>query len=531
MSPAAGRFPHASISVGQPEESSVQDVRFADTTLGDAQQSLWGGCMDNDMLLPYLARMDEIGFCSIEIMNGSVFEQCVRALEEDPWERMRLCAEQAVKTPLGVRTRGQYLFGRRPLADGVVAAGIERLAVNGIRRHLCYDPLNDLRMLEVSIEASKRHGLRICGGLVFSRSPVHTNDYYADKAAELVARQVDSVCLLDPCGVLHPESVRTLVPRLVDALGDDVPLEINAHCRSGRTEIVYLESVRLGARVLHTTTIPLAGSVSLPPTEYFVEHLGRHGATMKPRPEQLDSMADYFAASAEARGLPLGAHQLHDPDVDRAEIPCAFLARLRELVGQHRLEEAMAEVMDEIGRVREDLGYSTMAMPLAEVVCSQALLNVVRRNRYEELTDDIVAYATGRYGRPPAAIATHLVRRAAALAGAPEPSAGASTPPTVDEIRKRRGPLDGDDLVLSALFEPEALAPLFEARERRHREGRTVRGAGTPLQELIEEIERRPAVRWIRVRKDEFTFERGSVVGPEHVTVASRHRAEQENGR
>ena len=188
MSPAAGRFPHASISVGQPEESSVQDVRFADTTLGDAQQSLRGGCMDNDMLLPYLARMDEIGFCSIEIMNGSVFEQCVRALEEDPWERMRLCAEQAVKTPLGVRTRGQYLFGRRPLADGVVAAGVECLAVNGIRRHLCYDPLNDLRMLEVSIEASKRHGLRICGGLVFSRSPVHTNDYYADKAADSIGR-------------------------------------------------------------------------------------------------------------------------------------------------------------------------------------------------------------------------------------------------------------------------------------------------------------------------------------------------------
>ena len=494
----------------------MQDVWFADTTLGDAQQSLWGACMDNDMLLPYLARMDDLGFCSIEIMNGTVFEQCVRVLKEDPWERMRLCAEQAVNTPLGVRTRGQYLFGRRPLADDVVAAGIERLAVNGIRRHLCYDPLNDLRMLEASIEASKRQGLRICGGLVYSRSPAHTNEYYAGKAAELAARQVDSVCLLDPCGVLHPEAVQNLVPRMVDVLGDGIALEINAHCRSGRTEIVYLEAVRLGARVLHTTTTPLAGSVSLPPTEYFVEHLGRQGAVMQPRLEPLESMADYFAASAEARGLPLGEHRLHDPDVDRAEIPCSFLTRFHELVRKHRLEEAMARVVDEIRRVRKDLGYPTMAMPLAEVVCSQALLNVIRGKRNEELTGEVVEYAMGRYGSPAAAIAPGLVRRAAALARDAEPPAGASPPPTVDEIRRRSGLDDGDDLMLSALFEPEALAPLFEARERSHREGRTVRRAGTPLDELIGELERRPAVRWIRVRKEGFAFERGSAIRPGH---------------
>lgn len=120
----------------------MQDVQFADTTLGDAQQTLWGACMDDDMLLPYVAHMDEIGFRSIEMMNATVFEQCVRVLEEDPWERMRRCAERAVRNPLGVRTRGQYLFGRRPLADDVVAAGVERLAANGIRRHLCHDPLN-----------------------------------------------------------------------------------------------------------------------------------------------------------------------------------------------------------------------------------------------------------------------------------------------------------------------------------------------------------------------------------------------------
>ena len=494
----------------------MQDVQFADTTLGDAQQALWGACMDDDMLLPYLARMDDIGFCSIEMMNATVFEQCVRVLEEDPWERMRLCAGQAVGTPLGVRTRGQYLFGRRPLADDVVAAGVERLAANGIRRHLCYDPLNDLRMLEASIEASGRHGLRICGGLVYSRSPAHTHEYYAGKAAELAARQVDSVCLLDPCGVLRPEAVRDLVPRLVDALGDGVALEINAHCRSGRTEIVYLEAVRLGARVLHTATAPLAGAMSLPPTEYFVEHLGRQGARMQPRPEPLECMADYFAACAEARGLPLGEHRLHDPDVDRAEIPCSFLARFRELVRRHHLEAAMAEVTDEISRVRADLGYPTMAMPLAEAVCTQALLNVLRGERNEELTGEIVEYAAGRRGRPPAAPAPALVRRAAELGRDAESRAGASPPPTLDDIRRRSGLGDGDDLVLSALFEPETLAPLFEARERRHREGRTVRRAGTPLEELIVEVERRPAVRWIRVRKEGFRFERGSPLRPDH---------------
>ena len=494
----------------------MQDVQFADTTLGDAQQTLWGACMDDDMLLPYVAHMDDIGFRTIEMMNATVFEQCVRVLNEDPWERMRLCAEQAVRTPLGVRTRGQYLFGRRPLADDVVAAGVERLAANGIRRHLCHDPLNDMRMLDVSIEASRRHGLCVCGGLVYSRSPVHTHEYYAGKAAELAARQVDSVCLLDPCGVLRPEAVRDLVPRLVDALGDGVALEINAHCRSGRTEIVYLEAVRLGARVLHTATAPLAGAMSLPPTEYFVEHLGRQGARMRPRPEPLERMADWFAACAEARGLPLGEHRLHDPDVDRAEIPCSFLDRFRELVRGHDLEDRRTEVHDEISRVREGLGHPTMAMPLAEAVCTQALLNVLRGKRNEELPGEIAEYAAGRRGRPPAAPAPGLVRRAAEPGGDAESRAAASTPPTVDELRRRSGLGDGDDLVLTALFEPETLAPLFEARERRRREGRAARRAGTPLEELIAEIGRRPGVRWIRVRKDGFRFERGSPIRWDH---------------
>ena len=490
----------------------MHDVQFADTTLSDAQQTLWGACMDDDMLLPYVAHMDDIGFRTIEMMNATVFEQCVRVLEEDPWERMRLCAEQAVRTPLGVRTRGQYLFGRRPLADDVVAAGVERLAANGIRRHLCHDPLNDLRMLDVSIEASRRHGLRICGGLVYSRSPVHTHEYYAGKAAELAARQVDSVCLLDPCGVLRPEAVRDLVPRLVDALGDGIALEINSHCRSGRTEIVYMEAVRLGARVLHTATAPMAGSISLPPTDYFVEHLGRQGAQMQPRPKPLERMADWFAACAEARGLPLGEHRLHDPDVDRAEIPCSFLARFRELVRDHHLEERMVEVTEEINRVREDLGYPTMAMPLAEAVCAQALLNVRRGKRNEALTGEIAEYAAGRRGRPPAPPAPGLVRRAAESVGDAQSRAAACTPASVDELRRRSGIADGDDLVLAALFEPESLTPLFEARERRHREGRTVRRAGTPLEELVAEVERRPAVRWIRVRKDGLRFERGSPI-------------------
>ena len=490
----------------------MQGVQFADTTLSDAQQALWGACMDNEMLLPYLSRMDDIGFRSIEIMNGEIFEHCVRVLEEDPWERMRLCAGEAVRTPLGVRTRGRCLFGRSPLADDVVAAGIERLAANGIRRHVCYDPLNDVHMLETSIEASKRHGLRVCGGLVYTRSPVHTNEYWAGKAAELAARQVDSVCLLDPCGVLTPESARCLVPGLVDALGVGVPLEIGAHCRSGRTEIVYLEAVRLGARVLHTATTPLAGAVSLPPDEYFVEHLERQGALVQPRPEPLQSMADWFAASAEARGLPQGAHQLHDPEVERIEIPCSFLARFRELVRGHCLEDAMTVVAAEVRRVREDLGHPPMAMPLAEVVCAQALLNVVSNGRRnDELTGEIVAYALGRYGRPPTAMATDLVHRAAATASSDaEAFGGGSAPPTLDEIRRRSGLRDDGDLVLSAMFESDTLAALFEARDRRRFEGRAVPRAGTPLDELVREIERRPSVRWIRVRKNGFTFERGA---------------------
>ena len=491
----------------------VQNVQFADATLSDAQQALWGASMTNDMVLPYLSRMDQIGFCRIDVMNATIFEQCVRVLNEDPWERMRLCAEHAVETPLGVRTRGRLLFGRRPLPDDLVAMAIERVAVNGIRRHLCYDPLNDLRNLEVAITASRQYGLRVCGGLVYSRSPVHTDDYYADKAAELVAQQVDSVCLLDLCGALAPEAVRSLVPRLVDVLGDGVVLEISGRCRSGRAEIVYLEAVRLGARVLHTTTTPLAGSVSLPPAEYFVEYLGRQGLPTLPRPELLASMADYFSASAEARGLPLGEHRLRDPDVDRSEIPCWYLARFDDLMRRHGMTEAKNEVVDEIQRVRGDLGYPPMAGPVVESVCSQALLNVVNGKPYEELEDEVAAYAAGHFGRLPAAPAQDLLRQAAAAMDT-APSGATCPLPDIHEMRRRSESKTDDDVVLSALFDQDELNALFEARDRHHSEIRDVRRIGTPLEELIEEIDRRPAVQWIRVRKNEFTVERGAAVRP-----------------
>ena len=277
----------------------MRTVGFVDSTLRAAQQSLWESRMTGEMLLPYLGRMDRTGFDAIDVMGGTVFESCVRTLREDPWERIRFAADRVVNTPLNAWTRGGYVFGTEPLAAEVVELAIGRMAANGIRRHTCYDPLNELDNLALPVRASKNVGVAICGALVYSLSSAHTNDYFVEKARGLVALGVDAVCLADPGGVLHPDAARGLLPALRAAIGS-LPLELSTHCRSGRAEIACLDGVRLGVNVLHTATMPLAGGVSLPPVDYFVEHLGHEHFACRPTKDDLDAMADYFAALAEA---------------------------------------------------------------------------------------------------------------------------------------------------------------------------------------------------------------------------------------
>ncbi|MPY81449.1 MAG: carboxylase, partial [Actinophytocola sp.] len=220
-------------------------MRYVDVTTRDGHQSLWATRMTNEMILPIIPHMDTVGFDWINLEGGAVFDVCVRFLHEDPWERMRLVAERVRHTPVDIMTRGQSLFTFRFFADDVVELTIRRIRANGMHRITVYDALNDSRNLELSMRVGKEEGLYVCAGVVYTVSPVHTDEYYQNVATELVRLGADSIFIKDPSGLLLPERVRTLVPALRTVVGD-VSLELHSHSLSGMAEPCYLEAARLG---------------------------------------------------------------------------------------------------------------------------------------------------------------------------------------------------------------------------------------------------------------------------------------------
>ncbi len=479
-----------------------RSIGVVDETLRDAQQCLWSAEMTNEMMLPFAERMDAIGFDAIDLIGGTVFDVCVRFLKEDPWARIRHVRALVGRTSLNAWIRGRSLWTSEVFADDVVELAIERLAANGIRRVSVYDRLNDLQNLRVCFAKAKSQGLEVCGALVFTLSPVHTDEYYAEKAAELAATGVDEIVLADPSGLLSVGRVGTLVPALKRAAGTKVPLNLHSHCVSGRAPQVMLESVALGVDKVHTAISPLAHGVSHPPTEYASRHLRRIGYEVRLDDGLLAEMADYFRFVARRWDKPLGEPVEYDPLLPEHQMPGGMITNLRTRLREAGIEHRLDEVLLEAALVREELGYPPMVSPNAQLVVTQAVLNVVHGERYRSVPDEVRKYVLGYYGRPPAPVAPNLVDRVAtgrdqAVSGRP----GLHVPEALERLRRERGPFRCDeDLLLAAFYSDEVLRPLFAARERVDYT-RFYRAYG-PARYLLSELARRPEVRFASVRRD-----------------------------
>lgn len=476
----------------------MRSVRLVDSTLCAAQLSLWGGRATSAMLLPILNRMGRIGFDAIDILDGEVYEVAACSLKEHPWHRLQAAAKIAPGTPLSVWVRGRCIFGDFPLEDSLIALAVRRLAACGVRRFTCYDPRNDPENLSIPIRMARESGLQVSGALIYSVSPAHTAKFYEDRARAVVAIGAESVCLWDPAGVLDPDSARNVISAVRAAIGDK-PLEIRAHCRSGLAEIVYLESVRAGADVLHTAAAPLAGGASLPPAEYVAENLARDGITVCPVHAELAAVSDYFAALADRHGFPLGTHMLRDFGALEHQLPGPTLAELESEVAKAGLSARTGEVLAEIARIRVELGFPPMAMPIGRFVSRQALLNLSDRDRYQRLDPGIARYLSSDYGNPPAAIDSALQDRAKGSCREKVPSAGADL---FQATAAASLSSTDDDLLLATMCGVE----VAEAVRAHQGDDAMPTSADTPLDQLMAELRRRPWVRQITVRKGEFTF-------------------------
>ena len=469
-----------------------------DVTLRDGHQCLWATRMPTAMMLPIAARMDTIGFKAIDLMGAVQFDACVRYLREDPWERIRLLRGLVQRTPLSGLVRSKSLVSFNLLPDDVIDLWVRRLAANGIDRLMMFDALFDLDNLSPSIRTAKEVGVYVVGALVYSLSPVHTDSLFVQKAKEFVALGVDAVLLKDPSGLLTPERVRTLVPAIRSAIGNRC-LEMHSHCTTGLAPACYVEAIRLGVDCVHTAISPLANGPSLPPTERIAMFARRMGRTVALDTAGLEGMATYFRGAAVAAKKPLGEPAEYDPRQYEHQIPGGMMENFRAQLAEIGLAHRLEEVLREVARVREELGYLNMVTPTSQLVGTQAVINVVQGERYRTVPDEVIKYALGYYGKPLAPLDPDVLDRILATPAAQQYARREPLPPMVERVRARfGGSISDEEVLLRVMFPEEHVEAMRSARPMRP----AAPSVAVPLVDLIRELCARRDVSAVYLKKD-----------------------------
>ncbi len=466
-------------------------IKLVDVTIRDAHQCLWATRMTTAMMAELAPRLDRAGFEAIDLAGGAVFDVCVRYLREDPWERMRILSRWVTKTPLIVMTRSQSLFTFEFFPDDIVELTAERIFANGIRYHTPYDALNDMRNMQVPVRAAKKVGLYTAGGIVYTVSPVHTDEYYARKTRELAGLGVDAVYIKDPSGLLTPERAQTLVPAIKAACGK-LPLHLHSHCLTGLAPHTACRAVQLGVDVVHTATSALANGASHPATEQFVRNIRRYGYTVDVDLAPVEEVADRLMYIAKREGKPVGAIAEYDAFHYEHQMPGGMISNLKSQLTPLGIAHRLPEVLEEAARVRCDLGYPIIVSPFAQFVMTQAVLNVMSKERYATVPDEVRKYVLGYYGEIAGPIDPNLFDRITRGAEPTRARPGDLLEPGIPKVRRERGPFVSDDDLLLAAFYPQRECDALKAAGPIDTNYPL---ASTPLVTLLKEVAQRRDIR------------------------------------
>ncbi|MDD4237838.1 MAG: acetyl-CoA carboxylase biotin carboxyl carrier protein [Desulfotomaculaceae bacterium] len=441
-------------------------VQITDTTLRDAHQSLWATRMRTADMLPIAEKLDNIGYHSLEVWGGATFDVCLRYLNEDPWERLRQLKKLIRKTPLQMLLRGQSLVGYRPYPDDVVEAFIDRAVDNGINIIRIFDALNDIRNLETPMRSAKKAGAHVQAAIVYTVSPVHTNQrHYLELALQLVERGADSICIKDMAGLLAPYQAYELVKMLKDNLS--IPIQLHSHYIGGLAVGAYLKAAEAGVDIIDTASVPLAFGASQPPVETVVRALQGSAIATGLDIHALFEIAGYFENLRKARGFERGFTRINDMRVFEHQVPGGMISNLVTQLEEQKALHRLGEILEEIPRVREDMGYPPLVTPTSQIVGTQAVLNVLSGERYKLVPGEVRDYIQGHYGKPPAPINQEIARK---VLGDRQPIVCRPADllePKMDKIRKDAKDLATceEDVISYALF-TQVAKRFFENRSK-----------------------------------------------------------------
>ncbi|TMD74496.1 MAG: pyruvate carboxylase subunit B [Chloroflexi bacterium] len=436
-------------------------VRLVDTTFRDAQQSLLGGYLRTEEIVPIAAKMDSLGFAAMEAFGGATFETQL-VIHEDPWEFLRKLNKATPNTPIQALVRGQNLVSKRNFADDVVELFVKHAAKNGVDVFRVFDPLNDLRNMEASIAAALKAKKRVQGALSYAISPAHNLELWGSMAKGLVNMGCHEIVIKDTSGLLSPQATWELVTTLKQAV--KVPIDVHSHCSSGMAPMSYMAAVEAGAEVLDVAMSPLAWGASQPAAESVVAALegGEYDTGL--------DLSKMWEVQQDVEELKQRHIEHLSPVADRVDasilryhMPGFMLEDIYHQLGAHNAADRLDDVLDEANRVRKDLGYPPLVAPIRQMIATQAVYNVIGGDRYATVTQELKDYLQGLYGRPPVP-ADHELRRL--VLGREEPITlrpADLLEPQVEAARqqvRKLGFEPTDDMVLIHLMFPQ-LAPAY----------------------------------------------------------------------
>ncbi len=385
-------------------------VRFTETALRDAHQSLLATRMRTRDMIPIAEEMDKVGYFSVEAWGGATFDTCIRYLNEDPWERLRQLKSEFNRTPIQMLLRGQNLVGYKHYPDDVVTKFVEKSYENGVDIFRVFDALNDIRNMEKSIKVAKAQGAHVQGTISYTISPVHTLDDFVDLAKNLEALDCDSVAIKDMAGLITPTAAYDLVSALKEET--DLLVDLHCHCTSGMTPISYYAACQAGVDVLDTAISPLAWGTSQPPTESMVAALQGTEFDTGLDLKLLAHIKKYFDDIKEKyMGILDPISESIDADVLLYQIPGGMLSNLISQLKEQNALDRYNDVLEEMPRVRKDMGYPPLVTPTSQIVGIQSVMNVLGGERYKTVSNEVKEYMKGMYGKPPAPVDPEISKK------------------------------------------------------------------------------------------------------------------------
>lgn len=444
----------------------MSKLKITETSLRDGHQSLIATRLSTNEILPILSEMDKAGFYSMEVWGGATFDTCLRYLNEDPWERLRKIRANVKNTKLQMLSRGQNILGYKNYPDDIVERFLKNAIMEGIDIVRVFDALNDFRNLRKSIEVVKKEGAHCQCAISYTISPVHTTEYYLSLIKDFENAGADSICIKDMSGILLPYEAYNLVKAIKEVT--KLPIELHTHCTSGVAQMTMMKAIEAGIDIVDTAISPLSSGTSQPATESLALSLKDTERDPQLDLDSLNNTADYFKEVMK-KYQDDGTYNIKvlmtEPKTLQYQIPGGMLSNLIFQMKSLNASDKYEQVLAEVPKVREELGYPPLVTPMSQMVGAQAVFNVISGGRYKIIPTEIKNYVKGLYGQSAAPIDEEIKKK---IIGNEEVITVRPADLLPDEYEKLKAEIGNlakseQDVLSYALFPPVAKA-FFEKR-------------------------------------------------------------------